>query len=183
MDDQAERNSPESTSEEPMIKMGDIWVPAHEAWAKMEIASEVTDVIERFNRNFPTLSTEASREVVPVVRQRLKDVQLRMPKGAPDTPDLASTANELLEKMSPEEVIEQIQNDFGDALTLRDLISLAGEAAYIRALTREAEEYQANAILPEQTAQIWNDMGRPAPGGGLWSIRKVEQIIQANQSS
>jgi len=160
--------SEENAPKDPMIKVAGVWIPAHEAWARMEIVTEVTDKIERFNNKFPNLSTESTREVVPVVRQRMKDVALRMPRKAPDAPDFATRAGDLLDQMSPEEVLDNIQEEFGESLSLRDLISLAGEAAYIGALIREAQDYRANAILPEQTAQIWNDMARPAPGGGLW---------------
>ncbi len=155
-----------------MIQLDGKWVPAHEAWAKMEVASEVADAIECFNRKFPNLSTDSTREVVPVVRQRLKDVQLRMPKKPQDAPDLGPVAFDLLARMSPEEAVESIQRDFDQALSLLDLISLAGEA----------DEYRVNAILPEQTAQIWNEMKRPAPGGGLWTGKRVDEILQQAQS-
>ncbi len=161
----------------PMIRLGDAWVPAHEAWARMETASAVAGHIERFNRRFPELSTETTREVVPLVRQRLKDISLRMPPKPPPEQNLKEMAAELLVRLSPEEAIEQLFAASGEELTLRELIALAGEQAYIEALTREALEYQANQILPEQTAQIWNDMARPAPGGGLWSGQKVEKLL------
>ena len=175
--------NPDKTQEEPMIQLDGKWVPAHEAWAKMEVASEVADVIERFNRRFPELSSDSTRDVVPLVRQRLKDIQLRMPQKSPESPDLGPIAFDLLQRMSPEEAIESLGRDFDQSLGLRDLIALAGEAAYLGALAREAEEYRVNAILPEQTAQIWNEMRRPAPGGGLWSAAKVEAIMAEIQSS
>ncbi len=165
-----------------MIQLDGKWVPAHEAWAKMEVASEAADAIECFNRKFPNLSTDSTREVVPVVRQRLKDVQLRMPKKPQDAPDLGPVAFDLLARMSPEEAVESIQRDFDQALSLLDLISLAGEEAYLASLAREADEYRVNAILPEQTAQIWNEMKRPAPGGGLWTSKRVDEILQQAQS-
>jgi hypothetical protein len=160
----------------PMIRIGDRWVPAHEAWAHMETASAVADHIERFNHNFPELSTQTTREVVPLVRQRLKDISLRMPDKS-SARDLSGMARKLLDRLSPEEAIEQLLASSGEELTVRELIALAGEQAYVGALRREAVEYQANQILPEQTAQIWNDMARPAPGGGLWSQQKAEALL------
>ena len=175
----ADKNpKPDTPDTAPMIRMGDAWVPAHEAWDRMETASTVADHIERFNRNFPELSTETTREVVSLVRQRLKDISLRMPPRPAPEQDLKEMAAELLVRLSPEEAIEQLFAVSGEELTLRELIALAGEQAYIEALTREALEYQANQILPEQTAQIWNDMARPAPGGGLWSGRKVARLLE-----
>ena len=34
-----------------------------------------------------------------------------------------------------------------------------------------------NRISAEQTAQLWNDAGRPAPGGGLWSSKKIAVLL------
>lgn len=166
-----------------MIKVAGEWLPAHKVWAKMEFVSELTDIVERFNTRFPTLSTENSRDVVPVVRRRLKDIALHIPRSAQIPPDLAEFVVESLAHMTPEEVVEQLQEQHGETISVRDVITLAGETAYVEALAREASEYQANRILPEQTAQIWNDMARPAPGGGLWSAKKVEQLLQAHNTS
>ncbi len=163
--------------EEPRILIAGQWIPAHQAWDRLNTATEVADAIERFNERFPDLSTPVTREVVPLVRQRLRDIELRMPKRC-EAPDLATLAGELLARLSPEEALEALAEEGGEILNLNELIVLAGEQAYLRALRREAEEYAANAILPEQTAAIWNDMKRPAPGGGLWSRRKVEMILQ-----
>jgi hypothetical protein len=178
--DMSNKSKRKNTQEEPMIKIAGEWVPAHKAWAQMEFASEVTDMIERFNADHPTLSTETTREVVPIVRQRLKDIALRMPRKGQDAPDLVGIITESLARMSPEEVVDQLREQHGQDISVRDLITLAGESLYEEALAREASEYRANRILPEQTAQIWNDMARPVPGGGLWSGKKVEQIMRAH---
>lgn len=166
------------SGKEPLVRVGGQWVPAHQVWARMEVASEVADSIERFNRNFPQLSTDATREVVPLVRQRLKDISIRMPENAPESQDTGSLLVRLLAELSPEEALEQLQEQTGEVISLRDMILLAGEHAYSQALVREAIEYQANAILPEQTALIWNDMARPSPAGGPWTGRKIEQMLE-----
>ncbi|RMG37997.1 MAG: hypothetical protein D6720_02225 [Gammaproteobacteria bacterium] len=166
------------SEDEPHIRMGDEWIPAHQVWARLETASAVTDAIDRFNERFPHLSSDVTQEVVPLVRQRLRDIELRMPKRRQETPDLAGIVAGLLEQMSPEEVLETLEAEQGVALNLNELIVMVGERAYMVALRREAVEYEANKILPEQTADIWNDLKRPAPGGGLWSRRKVEMVLQ-----
>jgi hypothetical protein len=179
----AKKPGKEHPQKEPLIKIAGKWVPAHKAWAQMEFAQEVADMIDHFNSRHTALSTESSRETVPIVRQRLKDIALRMPRREQDAPNLATIVSESLAQMSPEDVVDQLREQYGQEISLRDLIALAGEKAYEEALAREANECQANRILPEQTAQIWNDMARPVPGGGLWSAKKVEQIIREHAPS
>jgi len=171
-----------TAEEEPLIRFGDNWVPAHRVWKKMETASAVADVIEHFNTHFPHLSNELTRKVVPTVRQRLKDVEVRMPKKT-EAPDFASVAADLLDHMPPEDVLDELARDHNLHTDLRDLIAIAGEDAYLQALRREALEYEQNRILAEQTSLIWNEMSRPAPGGGLWNQQKVEQLISDGNSN
>lgn len=162
--------------EEPEIRFGEFWVPAHQAWKKLEIASTVTDNIDHFNARFPQLSTELTRSVVPLVRQRLKNVDMRTPRRKAGE-DLAPLAKELLQSMLPEDVLNTLARDHDEKLNLRELIALAGEHAYLQSLRTEAGEYESNKISPDQTAQIWNEMLRPAPGGGLWTREKVHRLI------
>jgi len=169
----------EDDSEDPMIRFGGEWTPAHEVWKKMETATVVADAIDRFNDEFPQLSSAETRNVVPLVRQRLKDVELRMPLRDTGLPDLGPVAIDLLASRSPEDALEALQDDYGVKLDTQQLVQLAGIPAYVDALRREASEYAANGISPEQTAQLWNDFGRPAPGGGLWSATKIAQLLTA----
>ena len=168
--------SPGDGEEEPLIRFGEHWIPAHRAWKKMEAASAVADVIEHFNTNFPHLSSDLTRKVVPTVRDRLKDIQLKMPKKK-QAPEFASIAADLLEEMSPEDVIDELARDHNMDINVRELIALVGEDAYLTALRKEAVEYEENRILAEQTSQIWNEMSRPVPGGGLWNRQKIEKLL------
>jgi hypothetical protein len=162
--------------EQPMIRFGGEWIPAHNVWNKMETANVVADVIERFNNNFPKLSNNDTREVVPLVRQRLKDIELQMPVKARQ-PDLGPIAAQLLDSMSPEEAVEILTRDHDAQLDVLQLIQLAGEQNYAQALSREAAEYERNLISPDQTARLWNDLARPAPGGGLWTSGKISALL------
>ena len=163
--------------EEPMIRFGGEWIPAHEIWNKMETANVVANAIDRFNTHFPYLSSPETRKVVPLVRQRLKDIELRMPSKETGLPNLGPVAADLLTQQSPEDTLRVLQQQHGIKLEMQQLVQLAGEAAYVAALTREADEYEANRILPEQTASLWNDIRRPAPGGGLWNAAKVNDLL------
>jgi hypothetical protein len=162
--------------EAPMIRFGGEWTPAHEVWKKMETAIVVADAIQRFNERFPELSTDETRTVVPLVRQRLKEIELRMPSRSGELPDLGPIAADLLDSFPPEDALEALQDRCGIQLDMQHMVQLAGQA-YMAALSREASEYEANQILPEQTAQLWNNCGRPAPSGGLWTAHKVADLL------
>lgn len=143
----------------------------------METASVVADVIERFNTEFPHLSSTDSRDVVPLVRQRLKDIDLRMPDEAPQ-PDLGEVTVGLLKSMSPEDAIQVLRDQYDTRIDIAGLMQLAGEQAYASALKREAQEHVRNQISHEQTAELWNHATRPQPGGGLWSAKKVQDLLE-----
>ena len=45
------------------------------------------------------------------------------------------------------------------------------------ALSREAHRFALNRVSPEQTAELWIEAGRPAPGGGLWTATKITRLL------
>ena len=163
--------------EQPMIRFAGVWVPAHEVWERMESATVVVEHLERFNAKFPHLSSEHTRDVVPVVRQRLKDIELRMPSKEDAAADIGDIAAELLESLSVDETLETLAEQHDVSLCAEQLVHVAGEKAYLNAMRREAREFVANRVSPEQNAQLWNEQGRPAPGGGLWSPTKVTALL------
>jgi len=165
-------------SDEPVIRFGGEWVPAHAVWKKMETTTVVVDAIDNFNEQFPHLATDITREVVPTVRERLKQVEVRMPRKS-ELPDLSDVAAGLLGAMSPEDALETLSREHGTEMDMQQFIQLAGEQAYLEALYREAAEFADNRISPDQTSQLWNDLGRPAPGGGLWTEKKVQGLLDA----
>ncbi len=165
---------------EPMIRFGGEWIPAHDLWKKMETANVVADTIERFNAEFPNLASAETRDVVPAVRKRLKEIDLRMP-GEYSAPDLTPIALGLLESMPPEDVVEVLREKYDAEVDMAQLIQLAGQEAYQSALTREARTFALNMISPEQTAELWNDFPRPAPGGGLWSAKAVQDLLDETE--
>jgi len=159
-----------------MIRFDGEWAPAHDVWNKMETANVVANAIERFNAVLPDLASAETRDVVPAVRKRLKEIDLRMP-GEYSAPDLTPIALGLLESMPPEEVIETLREKYDVEVDMAHLIQLAGQEAYKSALTREARTFALNMISPEQTAELWNDSPRPAPDGGPWSAKTVQDLL------
>ncbi len=176
-----DENDENDDPKEPMIRFGDQWIPAHDVWKKMETATVVTDAIDRFNTGFPQLATADTRSIVPLVRQRLKDIQLRMPKSDAESPDIGPLAKELLDAMSPEDAIEVLQEKHEVEIELGQLIQLVGETKYLDSLAREAGDFELNRISPKQTAQLWNEASRPAPGGGLWSEEKIQKLLNGER--
>ena len=163
--------------QDPAIRFGGQWRPAHEVWKKMETANVVADAIERFNQRFPTLSTAETREIVPLVRQRLKNIELRMSSEESGKVDLARIAADLLSDHPPEEVIAILRQQHDSEIDILRLIRLAGEQPYVDALLREARDDESRPILPKQMAKRWNDAGRPPPGGGLWTAKKIHALL------
>lgn len=169
---------------QPTINFGGEQIPAHEAWGRLETLSTATDLLDRFNADHPDLATEFTVQVVETVRHRLQRIQLTMPAkggnegGDTNGVDEVNLAKELLAKYSPEEVLEMLEAEHGVEMNIHALSQAAAEA-YVQALAREAVELEANMVLPDQMADLWNELGRPAPGGGLWTTSKVHQLIKS----
>jgi len=160
-----------------MVRIGSGWIPAHQLWAKIGTMTAVLEIIDRFNQRHPELASAATRDVVRVVRQRLKAIDLRIPGRRPPD-DLGAIAADLLAAGPPEDALDVLAERHGVQLDMRQLIQLAGEQAYAGAVARESVEFSHNQISPEQTARLWNEAGRPAPGGGLWSKQKIEALLR-----
>ena len=122
-------------TDEPMIRFAGEWIPAHDAWKKMETATVVVDHIDRFNTDFPHLSSPRTRDVVPLVRRRLKDIELYLPRKI-EYADIAPDAIRMLATTSPEDVVDALAEQFDTPLSLDQLIQIAGEKAYLGALQR-----------------------------------------------
>jgi hypothetical protein len=165
-------NSDRENDADAMIQFGGEWLPACDARERIDTANAAIDAIDRFNNAFPRLATASTREVVPLVRQRLSGIKLRL-RYPGELQDLAQLASDLLHSLSPEHVLESLAERRGEQLDITQLIQLTGEQPYLLALRREAAELDQNRVSPEQTAQLWNELARPAPGGGRWNARQV----------
>ena len=168
--------SDQEPEDQPMIRFAGEWVPAHDVWQKMETVTVVVEHIQRFNERFPHLSSHETRNVVPLVRQRLKEIELRLPSKE-DLDDISRIAIRLLNAGSVDDALDTLAAEHDLEIGLEQLVQVAGEKAYMGALQREAKDFAANRITPEQNAQLWNELGRPAPGGGLWSPTKIITLL------
>ena len=152
-------------------------IPAHLAWQKLEVLNTGADLLERLNREFPELATEFSRGVIPRVRARLKTALEALPEKMDHDADLAAFVQEQLKVCSPEEVADKLQEEFGVECDLPGLIYIGGPDAYLESMKREALLYKQNAISPDQTAELWNDLDRPAPGKPHWNGKDVQELL------
>lgn len=170
-------DTPNNDDESPCICFGGNWIPAYEVWDKIETSSVVLECIHRYNQKWPDLATALTRDMVPVVRKRLGDIQIRLPARPIKTPELEQEARKLLKTLSPEDVVDTLVRDHDWNGDMLGLIYLAGVDAYTAALLRETSEFEFNRIAPEQAAGLWNEWGRPVPGGGLWSAPKIQKLM------
>lgn len=162
-------------SQEPKVRLGGAWLPLHSVWEKMETAATAVNVIEQFNTAFAHLATADTRDVVLCVRRRLADTEQRIP-DANGRGTLAEFAAALLTRLSPEQVIETLAADKGVQINQSLLIQLAGEESYQEALQRDSVELESQSVSAEQVARLWNDLARPAPNGGSWRARDIEEL-------
>lgn len=162
----------------PLIKFGKDLVPAHLVWKKMESMTVAADLIDSFNKKHQHLATESTLAVVPKVRKRLKDVTVFIAEKEEAQKDtLADDAKKLLEQHPLEEVMDILQEKKGIEMDIKGLLQLVGNESYHQALVKEAGLLTSNLISPEQMADLWNELGRPAPSGGFWTTSKVEAIL------
>jgi hypothetical protein len=68
--------------------------------------------------------------------------------------------------------------EFNRDIDFYGLMDLCGRNKYIEALRREAIELNMNSISPEQTADLWNSVGKPSAGGARWSAQSVSTLMR-----
>lgn len=167
----------EQQSLKTFIKIAGMDIPVHLAWKKIEVLNTAADHLDRLNEEYPHLSTKFSCEILPIVRQRLRDSvsDVAAPKRIDD--NYIDFLKEQIKSQSPEDCIDNLRSAYNVDINLSDLIYHVGEDNYIDAMIREAELYRDNKISPDQTAELWNDLQRPAPGKTHWTTTDVENLL------
>lgn len=162
-----------------VVKIAGMDVPVHLAWTKIESLNTGADLLERLNDQYPDLATDFTRNVLPIVRERLKTSLADVASPPVKDDSVVQLAKELIKQMSPEEVIDRLQQEKDVDVSMTDLIYFISEKDYLDAMKREAIEFSQNQISPEQTAQLWNDLQRPAPGKMNWTPRDISELLNA----
>ncbi|MGD2117758.1 MAG: hypothetical protein PVG66_05320 [Chromatiales bacterium] len=160
-----------------VVKIAGVDVPVHLVWKKIEAINTANDLLERLNHDFPHLASEFTRGIPPVVRDRIKKSigDLQPPQQVDE--DIVGFLKDKIGEYSPEETVDLLMQEKGIEITLSDLVYYIGRENYIEVMRREAELFKTNMILPEQTASVWNEMQRPAPGKARWTKGDVEMLL------
>ena len=159
------------------VRFAGVEIPAHMAWKKIEVLNTAADNLERLNEAYPHLATEFSHEILGIVRKRLKEAVSDVAKPVQIDDSYIEFLKEQIKKNAPEDCIDNLRSAYNVDINIHDLIYHVGEVNYMESMIREAELYRENKILPEQTAELWNQMGRPAPGKQHWTGKDVEQLL------
>lgn len=86
-------------------------------------------------------------------------------------------ARQVLEAMPLEDAMRMLEEDYGEKLAINQLIDLIGQDNYHAALVREAQDFSANKIAPDQIAFLWNESGIARPSGGLWTEQDIAALM------
>ena len=161
----------------PKILFAGAWIPAHEAWSKLEAVSTTADVLDRLNTDHPDLATDYTRSTVAQIRRQLHAVEVRMPYRIDQVPLMRERALALMQSESPEDVVDALEAEFGSDANIQGLLTLTGPEPYLASLRRELAVLKRNKVTSEQAAGLWNELQRLAPGGGRWTTRKIEELL------
>jgi hypothetical protein len=146
-----------------------------------DAAREAVGQLKKLTRDFPHLTTQPVRhaietwnedlfrrgELIWEERQRVKREQAA----------LELRAIELIDQNHVDDVLEMLANEFERDFDYYDLIDMVGKDRYIGALRREAIELVQNCVSPEQTADLWNSVGKPPIGGERWNAVGVSVLM------
>lgn len=164
------------------IKIAGMDIPIHLAWKKITVLREASDVLDRLNEKYPKLSSDFTQDILPIVKHRLDSAIGEYTPPPELSTDFIEYLKQKIKTHAPEDCIDLLFREKNIEINLNDLVNAIGSPLYLAALKREAEsdEYIQNKIAPEQIAQIWNDMKRPAPGKDHWVTKDVEKLLGEN---
>lgn len=144
------------------------------------IAEEAVNLLKRMKISYPHLISPYVDAAIENWRGRfpaqdagmaVEQIQLN------DEEMLPKVASELLEIHQMEDVLEMLSERFSIDADYDLLISLVGKEGYKGALCREADEMINHAISTEQIADLWNSLGKPGPGGQLWTSELITSLL------
>jgi hypothetical protein len=160
-----------------VVRIAGVDVPVHLAWKKIEILNTSADVLQRLNETYPHLASDFTHEIVPLVRERMKDSVEDI--GAPPkvAEDIVAYLEDKIQTESPADLVDLLKNEKGIDISLEDLIYFVGEKKYIDSMVRQAREFNQNRISHSQICELWNEIDMPAPGKTHWSVSDIEKLI------
>jgi hypothetical protein len=147
----------------------------------IEVAREAVSQLRRLSKDFPALSSSHVKHAIETWNEEMfrkgEIIWLEKERKKLEKTALETRAMELIERQLVDDVLETINSEFGKELDYQDVINLVGREKYIAAMRREAEELKQNFISPEQTAELWNSVGKPSVGGDRWVAGAVSVLM------
>jgi hypothetical protein len=148
--------------------------------AFIEAADEAVEHLRHLRKRYPALVSTHVREAIDnwdSSQFKRGDLEfIEAGAKAPMEDALAAAAIDMIQVHQLEDVMEMLSEEFSVEVDYEMLIRLVGGERYVKALKQEAIDLKLNKVSYEQTADLWNSMGKPAPGGGPWSARSVSQL-------
>jgi hypothetical protein len=167
------------------------------------VIKNAVDHLDRLNREYPHLCSDFTEKTVDKLRAMFENIEqgpiIKTPSELPevieqDSPnndidftqttasnEAAELSPEIIEsvfkKMSIDDALSKLKSDYPHINSIEDLLATAKAGFYIRALRREALEFQTNQISISQIAELWTDMGRPVLGSDRWTERSVSMVL------
>ena len=147
----------------------------------IETAREAVTQLKRLTHDFPRLSTRHVKQAIETWNEEMFQkgelIWLEKQRRRTERNALEARAAELIENHHTDDVLDRLITEFDQDIDFYGLLDLCGREKYIAALRREAIELRANAISPEQTADLWNSVDKPAIGGAHWNAQAVAVLM------
>lgn len=147
----------------------------------IEEAREAISQLKKLSRDFPKLPTRNVKQAVETWNEEMfkkgEVIWLEKQRKRMERSALESRAAELIEDHLVDDVLDTLIAEYDREIDFHGLIDLCGRDKYIAALRREAIELKQNCVSPEQTAELWNSVNKPAVGGERWNAKGVSVLM------
>ena len=167
------------------------------------VIKNAVDHLDRLNREFPHLCSDFTVKTVDKLRAMFDSIEqgpiIKAPSQLPEVtspdkkagtieinhkavmPEIKTLTSDhiesLFKKMPIDNALDKIKSEYPHIHSIEDLLATANAGFYIRALRREALEFQKNQISIRQIAELWTEMERPVLGSDRWNERSVSMIL------
>ena len=146
----------------------------------IKAADEAVEHLQHLRDSYPELVSNHVKQAIEnwdpskFARGSLEFVEAETNKPLEDA--LSAAAIDMIQVHQMEDVMEMLGQEFDMEVDYEMLIRLVGPERYTKALKREVTDLKLNKVSYEQMADLWNSMGKPAPGGGLWNARIASSL-------
>jgi hypothetical protein len=147
----------------------------------IETAREAIAQLKQLSCDFPHLSTPHVKLAIETwndeMFQKGEIIWLEKQRKREERSAIESRSAQLIEDHLTDDVLDMLMQEFETEIDYHGLMDLCGRDKYIAALRREAIELKDNCVSPEQTAELWNSVDKPAVGGDRWNAKAVSVLM------